>query len=57
MHRVILALLVGLLSWTPTANAQDRPKVGVLKLTASAPAKNAYTSSGCADCSWGRNGA
>jgi NitT/TauT family transport system substrate-binding protein len=37
MRLVVMVVLVGLVGWTPIAAAQDRPKVGVLKLTASAP--------------------
>ena len=37
MRRVAIVMLVGVLAWTPMATAQDRAKVGVLKLTASAP--------------------
>jgi NitT/TauT family transport system substrate-binding protein len=35
--RVALGLLVALLTATPPTSAQDRPRVGVLKLTSSAP--------------------
>jgi len=37
MGRVVVVVLASLLAWTSTAMAQDRPKVGVLKLTSSAP--------------------
>jgi len=37
MRRVVIVVLAGLLTWTSATMAQDRPKVGVLKLTASAP--------------------
>ena len=37
MGRVVVVVLASLLAWTSTAIAQDRPKVGVLKLTSSAP--------------------
>ena len=37
MGRVVVVVLASLLAWTSTAMAQDRPRVGVLKLTSSAP--------------------
>ena len=37
MPRLALLVLVALLSWTEAPSAQDTVKVGVLKLTSSAP--------------------
>ena len=41
MRRCVMVVLAGVLGWTSLAVAQDRPKVGVLKLTSSAPISTA----------------
>ena len=37
MRRLVMIVVAGVLGWASIAVAQDRPKVGVLKLTSSAP--------------------